>query len=113
MRPVVDGAFVNRPAFQAVAAPDDPISARPFGDVSDDELNSLVDDVLRSGKHKTLPAEDLRENERSTERKHARVIASHMQQLATTLSGLTPTGDAPRDQWYFEVGGRQIGPLTL
>ncbi|MBK7857078.1 MAG: DUF4339 domain-containing protein [Archangiaceae bacterium] len=88
---------------------DDPQS--PLSDASDSDINRLVDDVLRSGKHLTTPESP----EQRTERYHARAIAEQMQRLAQQISqgGVDTTGRDDVDEWWFEVQGKRIGPLSL
>jgi hypothetical protein len=94
--------------------PDDTTDKNPpLGDVSEDEITSLVDDVLKSGKQ--VPLATAADGQAEGERLHARVIATQMQQLAEQL-GAAP-GAAPveedRDEWWFEVPGGRIGPINL
>ncbi len=88
-------------------------SSQPFESVSEDELSSLVDDVLSSGKHAILPRGELEDGRTGEERLHARVIAEQMSQLASSLVGPSDEGAGPVERWYFEVRGSQLGPLTL
>jgi hypothetical protein len=84
----------------------------PLSDASDSDINRLVDDVLRSGKHLTLPAQQAAQQ---AERYHARAIAEQMQRLAKHLGEGKPTSE-PRDEideWWFEVANRRIGPISL
>ncbi|MDQ3263764.1 MAG: GYF domain-containing protein [Myxococcota bacterium] len=96
-----------------MSKPTSPGSSQPFESVSEDELSSLVDDVLSSGKHAILPRGELEEGRTGEERLHARVIAEQMSQLASSLIGRSDEGAEPIERWYFEVRGSQLGPLTL
>ncbi|HEX4622155.1 MAG TPA: DUF4339 domain-containing protein, partial [Myxococcaceae bacterium] len=88
----------------------------PLSDVSESEITALVDDVLKSGKALTIPP--LPDNAWAApaeERLHARVIASQMQELAQHISGsgiLTDPAE-DRDEWWFEVHGKRMGPLSM
>jgi hypothetical protein len=83
----------------------------PLSDASDGDINRLVDDVLRSGKHLTMPAEP---SAPMNERYHARAIAEQMHRLARHLSEEGAGGGRDeQDEWWFEVEGKRIGPLSL
>ena len=82
--------------------------------MSDDELAGLVDGVLRTGKHAALPKSLLTGGKTpDDERHHARVIATQIQQLASSLGGPPASPEVPKEQWYFEVDGKQVGPVDL
>jgi hypothetical protein len=87
----------------------------PLGDVSESEITSLVEDVLKSGKALAIPPLPDAAWEEPPERLHARVIASQMQELAQHISGSGLITDPleDKDEWWFEVQGKRMGPLSL
>src|SRR5258707_1347479 len=80
----------------------------PLFDATESDVNRLVDDVLRSGQHLTLPVPS---DAPEPERYHAKAIAEQMQRLAQQLSGDAPPNiGEDRDEWWFELGGKRLGP---
>ncbi|MBX5480232.1 MAG: AgmX/PglI C-terminal domain-containing protein [Myxococcaceae bacterium] len=92
-------------------------TATPWSEVSESELHALVDEVLRSGKHLTLPTRDEASRTPASERLHARAIAEQMRRLAHRIRSEPPPpqDDGPDDvdEWWFEIDGRRIGPISL
>lgn len=88
----------------------------PLVDASDSEINALVDEVLRSGRHLTLPSGETDLSDHA-DRLHARVIAGQMQRLAHQLSKSADDGsdEGPDDldEWWFELDGKRLGPISL
>lgn len=90
----------------------------PLSGVSDSEIHSLVDEVLRSGKHLTLPARSEDAGKDSPQRLHAGAIARQMQRLAHQITSRAPettAGEGPDelDEWWFEIEDKRIGPISL
>lgn len=86
-----------------------PSDGSPLGDIPDDELTSLVDDVLQSGKHATSPGPPPAPQgaKKSDERLHAK-----SQPAVAPPPPVSPAG-SDEDRWFFEVRGKQLGPVTL
>jgi hypothetical protein len=101
---------LGRSFMSAVPSRDDKMA--PLSEASDSEINRLVDDVLRSGKHLTLPADG---EAQPVLRYHARAIAEQMHRLAKQLAGEGPSveGQDDRDEWWFEISGKRLGPISL
>ncbi len=77
----------------------------PLNGVTDTDINKIVDDVLRSAKHATMePGEEAK-----PERYHARAIEQSRAQTPTS----TPAVSDDVDEWWFEVLGKRIGPLSV
>lgn len=88
----------------------------PLSDASTSEIDTLVDEVLRSGKHHALPAGVSVPSSDPEDRLHAKVIAGQMQRLAHQLSAdgaASDDGPDDVDEWWFELDEKRIGPISL
>lgn len=87
-----------------------PTDGSPLGDIPDDELTSLVEDVLQSGKHAAAqaPKASAPDAKKSDERLHAGVISGK----SSPPPG-APGAGADDDKWFFEVRGKKLGPVPL
>ena len=85
----------------------------PLSEVSESEIDALVDDVLRSGRFDTAsPESDA--GEPPPERFHARVLSRHLQQvLERSEAAAEPGNPEDRDEWWFEVDGARLGPISI
>ncbi len=85
----------------------------PLSEVSESEINALLDDVLRSAKFDlTSPSEDA--DSPRLERFHARALSvprSDSEAEASAASINVPLEE--RDEWWFELDGARLGPISI